>query len=66
MEFVKSILYFILDGIFEIGGGYLMWLGLREGKSMTYGIFRALILIIYGVVPALQPPNSNFGIVYAA
>lgn len=66
MEFVKSIFYFILAGIFEIGGGYLMWLWLREGKSITYGIFGALILIVYGVVPTLQPPNSNFGRVYAA
>jgi len=27
---VKSIGYFILAGLFEIGGGYLIWLWLRE------------------------------------
>ncbi|WP_268750667.1 hypothetical protein [Desulfatitalea tepidiphila] len=27
----KSILYFLLAGLYEIGGGYLVWLWLREG-----------------------------------
>lgn len=63
---LKSIFYFILAGIFEIGGGYLVWLWLRDGKSIWYGLAGALSLIIYGVVPTLQPPNSNFGRVYAA
>ncbi len=26
MEIIKSIFYFILAGIFEIGGGYLVWI----------------------------------------
>lgn len=29
-----SIVLFILAGLCEIGGGYLVWLGLREGKSV--------------------------------
>ncbi|WP_293901236.1 hypothetical protein [Sporocytophaga sp.] len=33
MSLLKSILYFILAGLFEIGGGYLIWLWLREGKN---------------------------------
>ncbi|MBL4933275.1 YnfA family protein [Clostridium paridis] len=65
MEFLKSIFYFILAGIFEIGGGYLVWLWIREGKSIIYGIMGAIILILYGIIPTLQPPNSNFGRVYA-
>lgn len=64
MEFFKSILYFILAGIFEIGGGYLMWLWLREGKGISYAVLGAIALAIYGIVPTLQP--SNFGRVYAA
>jgi small multidrug resistance family-3 protein len=64
MEVIKSIAYFILAGLFEIGGGYLVWLCLREGKSLWYGFFGALILILYGIVPTLQP--ANFGRVYAA
>lgn len=65
MENLKSIFYFLIAGIFEIGGGYLVWLWLREGKSIWYGIFGALALILYGIIPTLQPSNSNFGRVYA-
>ncbi|MDW8800985.1 YnfA family protein [Clostridium sp. A1-XYC3] len=66
MEIIKSIFYFILAGLFEIGGGYLVWLWIRDGKSFWYGLAGAVSLIIYGIVPTLQPPNSNFGRVYAA
>lgn len=66
MEIIKSILYFILAGIFEIGGGYLIWIWLRDGKSFWYGILGAIILILYGIVPTFQPSNVNFGKVYAA
>lgn len=64
MEAVKSLAYFIVAGLFEIGGGYLMWLWLREGKDLWYGIAGAFILILYGIIPTLQP--ANFGRVYAA
>jgi len=65
MEIIKSIFYFILAGVFEIGGGYLVWLWLREGKSIGYGVIGAILLIVYGIIPTLQPPNANFGRVYA-
>ena len=61
---VKSIFYFVLAGLFEIGGGYLVWLWLREGKSLWYAAMGGLILILYGIVPTLQP--AHFGRVYAA
>lgn len=66
MEIFKSIFYFVLAGVFEIGGGYLVWLWLRDGKSIWYGLIGAIILIIYGVIPTLQPPSASFGRVYAA
>jgi len=65
MEMIKSIFYFVLAGIFEIGGGYLIWIWLREGKGILYGIIGAIALILYGVIPTLQSPNANFGRVYA-
>lgn len=65
LENIKSIFYFLLAGVFEIGGGYLIWLWLRQGKSSIYGIIGALVLILYGIIPTLQPENSNFGRVYA-
>jgi small multidrug resistance family-3 protein len=59
-----SILIFILAGLCEIGGGYLIWLWLREQKHWWYGVVGGLILILYGIVATLQP--ANFGRVYAA
>lgn len=64
MTNLKSIFYFAFAGLCEIGGGYLMWLWLREGKSPRYGFLGALVLVLYGVIPTLQP--ANFGRVYAA
>lgn len=66
MDIVKSIFYFVVAGLFEIGGGYLVWIWLRGGKSLWYGIAGAVVLILYGIVPTLQPPNASFGRVYAA
>jgi len=64
IEIGKSLFYFILAGLFEIGGGYLVWLWLREGKGISYGLLGAAILVLYGIIPTLQP--ANFGRVYAA
>lgn len=60
----KSISYFMLAGLFEIGGGYLVWLWLREGKPAAYGLIGAVVLVLYGIIPTLQ--QANFGRVYAA
>jgi small multidrug resistance family-3 protein len=64
MEQVKSIAYFILAGLCEIGGGYLVWIWLRENKSFWYAVAGAVVLVVYGVVPTFQP--ADFGRVYAA
>jgi small multidrug resistance family-3 protein len=64
IETLKSTGYFLLAGICEIGGGYLVWLWLREGKAFWYGLAGALVLVLYGVIPTLQP--AHFGRVYAA
>ncbi|MCC9022482.1 YnfA family protein [Bacillus nakamurai] len=60
-----TIVLFIAAGLAEIGGGYLIWLWLREMKPVGYGIAGALILIAYGVIPTFQSFPS-FGRVYAA
>jgi small multidrug resistance family-3 protein len=64
MAITKSVVLFILAGLCEIGGGYLVWLWLREGKSPWYALVGAFVLILYGVIPTLQP--AHFGRVYAA
>ena len=51
MDLLKSIFYFVLAGLFEIGGGYLIWLWLRDGKNIWYGLIGAIVLIIYGAIP---------------
>ena len=63
MEIVKSISIFILAGFCEIGGGYLVWLWLKEGKPLWYGLLGGFILAFYGVVATLQ--TQNFARVYA-
>jgi small multidrug resistance family-3 protein len=50
----------------EIGGGYLVWQWLREGKGVVLGLIGAAVLVLYGVIPTLQPAAFNFGRVYAA
>jgi small multidrug resistance family-3 protein len=64
MEILKSLFYFLLAGLFEIGGGYLVWLWLREGKVAGLGLLGAMMLVLYGIIPTLQP--ATFGRVYAA
>ena len=60
----KSVGYFLLAGLCEIGGGYLVWLWLREGKPLWYALVGAVILVLYGIIPTFQP--AHFGRVYAA
>lgn len=61
--FVYTILLFILAGIFEIGGGYLLWLWLREGRGLFFALSGAVVLFLYGIVPTFQP--SYFHRIYA-
>jgi small multidrug resistance family-3 protein len=64
MQVLKSVWLFVLAGIFEIGGGYLFWQWLRNGKSAWYAGAGGVVLILYGIVPTMQ--RANFGRVYAA
>ena len=64
MQIAESIIYFLIAGICEIGGGYLVWLWAREGKSVWLAVIGAFVLVLYGVIPTLQP--AHFGRVYAA
>ncbi|WP_342564723.1 YnfA family protein [Paenibacillus sp. FSL R7-0345] len=60
-----AIMLFIVAGLAEIGGGYLVWLWLRESRPLWYGIAGAVILVAYGIIPTIQKFPS-FGRVYAA
>jgi small multidrug resistance family-3 protein len=61
---INSIVLFLVAGLCEIGGGYLVWQWWRNGKSAPIGAMGAAMLILYGIVPTYQPPH--FGRVYAA
>lgn len=62
---LRSLLLFVLAGFAEIGGGYLVWQWLREGKAIWLGAVGGAILFVYGVIPTLQTEPA-FGRVYAA
>ena len=64
MSLASSLGLFILAGLCEIGGGYLVWLVIRDGRHWGYAAAGAAILILYGIIPTLQP--AHFGRVYAA
>ncbi len=60
----KSFALFVVAGLCEIGGGYLVWQWWRNGAAWFIGTLGAAILILYGIVPTYQP--AHFGRVYAA
>src|SRR5918999_2681665 len=56
--------FFLIAGLCEIGGGWLVWLWLRDGMSWMVGALGGFVLFLYGVVPTFQP--SHFHRIYAA
>jgi small multidrug resistance family-3 protein len=62
----QSIVLFLVAGLCEIGGGYLVWLWLRNGRGALLGVLGGIVLFAYGVLPTLQPAEADFGRVYAA
>ena len=65
LDITRSLVLFILAGLAEIGGGYLVWQWLRGGKGILLGLAGGLILFLYGVIPTLQSETS-FARIYAA
>ncbi len=61
---LNTLFFFFLAGLCEIGGGYLVWLWLRESYSWIFGACGGLILFLYGVIPTFQ--KSYFHRIYAA
>ena len=61
----RSIALFALAALAEIGGAYLVWIGVREHKGVLVAGAGVIALGLYGFVATLQPDN-NFGRVLAA
>ena len=62
---VKSVALFVAAAVAEIGGAYLVWTAVRDGRGLLVGVLDVLALGLYGVVAAFQP-DSEFGRVLAA
>ena len=59
-----TLLLFFLAGVCEIGGGYLVWLWLRDDMGWYLGLLGGFILFLYAIIPTFQP--SHFHRIYAA
>lgn len=53
MAIVRAMILFIVAGLTEIGGGWLVWQWLREGKGVWWGVVGGAMLFAYGVIPTL-------------
>lgn len=65
LEVLRALGLFVLAGLAEIGGGWLVWHWLREGRPWLWGLAGAVVLVAYGVIPTWQA-SPYFGRVYAA
>ena len=65
MLVVRSIALFVVAAVFEIGGAWLVWQGVREHRGWAWAALGALVLAGYGLVATFQP-SADFGRVLAA
>lgn len=61
----RSIALFIAAAVAEIGGAYLVWIGIKEHKGVAFIALGAMALTAYGAIAAFQP-SHEFGRVLAA
>jgi small multidrug resistance family-3 protein len=62
---IRSIALFVAAAVAEIGGAYLMWQAVKEGRGVIFALAGAVALVGCGAIAALQP-DANFGRVLAA
>ncbi|MYS11345.1 YnfA family protein [Streptomyces sp. SID6041] len=65
MTVARSLALFVVAALFEIGGAWLVWQGIREHKGWIWIGAGVVALGLYGVVATLQS-DDNFGRVLAA
>ncbi|CAN5415527.1 YnfA family protein [soil metagenome] len=65
MQVLRSLALFVVVAFAEIGGAYLVWLGIREGRGWPWVVAGAVGLTAYGVLATFQP-DANFGRIFAA
>ncbi|MFI9587505.1 YnfA family protein [Streptomyces sp. NPDC052236] len=65
MTVLRSIALFAIAAVFEIGGAWLVWQGIREHKGWIWIGAGVIALGLYGFVATFQP-SADFGRVLAA
>lgn len=65
MNVLISVALFAVAAIAEIGGAWLVWQGVREGRGWLFAGAGAMALGLYGFVATFQP-DGHFGRVLAA
>jgi small multidrug resistance family-3 protein len=65
MDTVRSIALFVAAAVFEIGGAWLVWQGVRENRGLVWIGGGVIALGVYGFVATLQP-DASFGRILAA
>jgi small multidrug resistance family-3 protein len=65
MLVLRSLALFLVAALFEIGGAWLVWQGVREHRGWAWIALGALTLVGYGLVATLQP-SADFGRILAA
>ena len=65
MLVARSIALYVAAALFEIGGAWLVWQGVREQRGWLWIGLGVMALGAYGFVATLQP-DANFGRVLAA
>ncbi|MEV6038001.1 YnfA family protein [Nonomuraea sp. NPDC052116] len=65
MSVVRSLVLFVLAALFEIGGAWLVWQGVREQRGLVWAGAGVIALGLYGFVATLQP-DAHFGRILAA
>jgi len=64
MNIIRTISLFLVAGLAEIGGAYLIWQWVRAGKPTLWGFLGLAALFGYGLTQTLQV--FNFGRAFAA
>ena len=65
MDVLRSAALFAVAAVFEIGGAWLVWQGVREHRGLLWIGAGVIALGLYGFVATLQP-DANFGRILAA
>ncbi|MCU6482738.1 YnfA family protein, partial [Arthrobacter sp. A2-55] len=65
MSIARTVILFALAAVAEIGGAWLVWQAVREGKAWWWAGLGVVALGAYGFIAAMQA-DANFGRVLAA